>query len=405
MGTNEDFDLPRWQSQSHLEPLSSSAQAAHSANAQSSYLYSAPPPPSAPAGPSPATRVPQSQQASASSRQQARISQLLEENHALASQPQYGQSTQLGRSASFSTAAGRARRHHQPDDLEGAFASDNQATLRQNSLGGASQHPNPYYPPAVAYHQSTPSPNPGPSPAGDMYYNGASGDLASKQRPHNAHDSSQSLRSPLRTTTSTTQTTLLDPYSQQFQYSPSTTAYSYNAPSGASYPTHSRSNSQQTKNEPLTPPLSYSPMQTQPTNNSYSTPTYTTEAAPQHHAGSQSQPHLTARPLQRHSSTSTPSTPSYAHSANSVHSAQTSTTSTTPLSYSHSAQTSSSHYYPQDQPMGVDASPPRQRRVSGFIRVRDARDLRPFVNPQPPGRRMDSHGVYLSASLLDCPCL
>jgi dual specificity protein kinase YAK1 len=48
--------------------------------------------------------------------------------------------------------------------------------------------------------------------------------------------------------------------------------------------------------------------------------------------------------------------------------------------------------------MVIEASPPRQRRASGFRRVRDARDLRPYVNPQPTGRRLDGNGVYLSVS-------
>ncbi|KAH9929489.1 kinase-like protein [Epithele typhae] len=37
-----------------------------------------------------------------------------------------------------------------------------------------------------------------------------------------------------------------------------------------------------------------------------------------------------------------------------------------------------------------------KRRASGLRRVRDQRDLRPFVNPQPGGRRVDSSGMPLS---------
>ncbi|RPD59909.1 kinase-like protein [Lentinus tigrinus ALCF2SS1-6] len=40
--------------------------------------------------------------------------------------------------------------------------------------------------------------------------------------------------------------------------------------------------------------------------------------------------------------------------------------------------------------------PPPKRRPSGLRRVRDHRDLRPFVNPQPVGRRVDASGVALS---------
>jgi dual specificity protein kinase YAK1 len=46
--------------------------------------------------------------------------------------------------------------------------------------------------------------------------------------------------------------------------------------------------------------------------------------------------------------------------------------------------------------MQVDVVPQHKRRASGFKRVRDARDLRPYVNTQPAGRRMDSTGTYLS---------
>ncbi|TFK54131.1 kinase-like protein [Heliocybe sulcata] len=44
----------------------------------------------------------------------------------------------------------------------------------------------------------------------------------------------------------------------------------------------------------------------------------------------------------------------------------------------------------------VDSAPKAVQRTSGFRRVRDQRDLRPNVNPQPVGRRMDSDGNWLS---------
>ncbi|KAF9233322.1 kinase-like domain-containing protein [Melanogaster broomeanus] len=46
--------------------------------------------------------------------------------------------------------------------------------------------------------------------------------------------------------------------------------------------------------------------------------------------------------------------------------------------------------------MVVDAVPQHRRRASGFRRVRDNRDLRPYVNNQPTGRRVDSNGTVLS---------
>ncbi|KIJ68002.1 hypothetical protein HYDPIDRAFT_83234 [Hydnomerulius pinastri MD-312] len=46
--------------------------------------------------------------------------------------------------------------------------------------------------------------------------------------------------------------------------------------------------------------------------------------------------------------------------------------------------------------MVVDAAPQHRRRASGFRRVRDNRDLRPYVNNQQAGRRVDANGVILS---------
>ncbi|KAI9572323.1 kinase-like domain-containing protein [Boletus coccyginus] len=46
--------------------------------------------------------------------------------------------------------------------------------------------------------------------------------------------------------------------------------------------------------------------------------------------------------------------------------------------------------------MLVDPAPQHRRRASGFRRVRDSRDLRPYVNSQPTGRRVDASGVILS---------
>src|SRR5271170_4771705 len=94
---NDDFDLPRWQTQHHHDQLS-----AASAPSQSSYIYSAasqPPPPPPPA----ALISPQRLPPSGSSRQH-RISQLLEQDQQLPSTTSpylsTGQ-TQLSRSASF----------------------------------------------------------------------------------------------------------------------------------------------------------------------------------------------------------------------------------------------------------------------------------------------------------------
>ncbi|EIW82734.1 kinase-like protein [Coniophora puteana RWD-64-598 SS2] len=48
------------------------------------------------------------------------------------------------------------------------------------------------------------------------------------------------------------------------------------------------------------------------------------------------------------------------------------------------------------QGQGGQGQGQHRRRASGFRRVRDGRDLRPYVNQQPAGRRVDERGVFLS---------
>ncbi|KAF8270280.1 hypothetical protein EI94DRAFT_1470619, partial [Lactarius quietus] len=70
------------------------------------------------------------------------------------------------------------------------------------------------------------------------------------KRAHTQHDSSTAARvarSPLRANANTS---LLDPYAQQSQYSPTSASYNYQSPTF-----HSRSHSQ-TKVEVVTPPAS-----------------------------------------------------------------------------------------------------------------------------------------------------
>jgi dual specificity protein kinase YAK1 len=117
------------------------------------------------------------------------------------------------------------------------------------------------------------------------------------------------------------------------------------------------------KAEPMTPRLS-SPY-TPGANSSPYSPSYTMDSSVSPHPP----------PAPRQNSASTPNTPfPYAHPSQSPGGAQ---------------------YYNPEQPMQVDV-PQHKRRASGFKRVRDVRDLRPFVNTQPAGRRMDSTGTYLS---------
>lgn len=399
----EDFDLPRWQTQTHVDPLSSSS--AHTAQHPAApYSYSGIPPPPPPqsqslTGQQQHRLQPLQQSPTGQNRQGPRISQLLEQEqqqgfvasspYNLSAQPQLNRSASLSGATSGTTLTSRGRRHHPPDDLEGAFHTDSQA-LSSPRQTASSQLQASLYPSSVPYHQAqsltgtNSAQNNTASPGGgdvysDMYYNGSAAGHAPKrsQTQHDTSGSTGSGRSPMRTNTSgAPNTSLLDSYAQQSQYSPTTTNYtsSYVPTSGsgtlppAPYHTHSRSHSQ-VKAEPMTPPVTSA----YPSGSLGST-TY----SPSYGMDSSASPHP---PPPRQSSVSSPSTP---------------------FPYAHPSQSpGGSQYYSQDQAMQVDV-PQHKRRASGFKRVRDARDLRPYVNPQPAGRRMDSTGTYLSVC---CPIL
>ena len=395
----EDFDLPRWQTQSHIDPLSTSS-AQTTQHTAAPYLYPPPPPPQSQSltGQQRPHQLQQSTTAQGqSSRQPTRITQLLEQEQqqGFAASSPYSLSSQLNRSASLgggasggSTSSTRSRRHHPPDDLEGAFHVDSQV-LSSPRQTGQSQLQTSLYPSSVAYHQAqsltgtNSVQNPGAaSPAGgdtysDMYYNGSGGRHAPKrsQTENETNASARSGRSPMRITPgNASNTSLLDSYAQQSQYSPTTASYPspYAPTSGsgtlppATYHSHSRSHSQ-VKGEPMTPPISS-------ISSPYTPGTLSTSGySPSYSMDSSASPHPPPPP--RQNSASTPNTPfPYAHPSQSPGGGQ---------------------YYNHDQSMQID-TPQHKRRASGFKRVRDARDLRPYVNAQPAGRRMDSTGTYLS---------
>lgn len=403
MTGNDDFDLPRWHTQQPHETLSSSAQAGQAAGQPSNYLYNQGPP--LQSGVS-ASRIPALHQSPTGSSRQPRINQLLDQD------PQYGMNplsyspsgNNLSRSASMG--ASRARRHHMQDDLEGAYVDSGSG--QRTPAQGLPQHPsNSLYPSSVAYHQSpalgTPSSsaNNGSSggnvadPYQDAYF-ATTGSHPPKrsQTTHDASTSSRTPRSPHRSANSTH--AMLDPYSpQQAQYNPPSNAYPYSPttesrpfPPPASYQTHSRTQSQ--SKEPLTPPLppgyrtqltvKSEPMD-QPMSSGYTPPAAVQNASvysPSYSMNANNSPAPNSQNLtavrQGRSSVSQPPTPlSYGHS---------------PPGQTHSP------YYGDHQPMVVE--PPPKRRPSGLRRVRDQRDLRPYVNAQPSGRRMDGSGVFLS---------
>ena len=391
----EDF-LPRWQTHSHLDALSTSSAQASQQVQTTPYLYPGPVPPPPPQsgqqqrlqGLQQSPTVGQSQ--SSRQPQPPRISQLLEQEQAsgfsgsspysLSAHNQLNRSTSLGGGVSGNTLSSRGRRqHHPPDDIEGAFHSDNQGVSSPRG-SGQSQLQTSLYPSSVAYHQAqtltsqhSGNSNAVPPAGGDsyseMYFSGSGGGHAPKrsQTQHDASTSARSGRSPMRTNTSNQ--SLMDSYAQQSQYSPTTsssyTPYPPASGSGnlppAPYHTHSRSHSQ-AKGEAMTPPIAspYTPGALNST--PYSSPygmELSTSPVP---------------PPPRQSSNSTPNTP---------------------FPYAHPSQSPGGGQYYQQDLMQVDV-PQHKRRASGFRRVRDSRDLRPYVNAQPSGRRMDASGTFLS---------
>lgn len=406
-GTNDDFDLPRWHTQQPHDTLSSSAQAAQSATQASSYLYNqGPPPQTAVSG----NRLPAIHQSPNGPSRQPRITQLLDEDQqfAMNTTPYLSPGSTLTRSTSLGGAAttSRGRRHHTQDDLEGAFNVDSVPGQRQPAHT-LSQHPqNSLYPSSVAYHQSPALPGTGSSAnasnagvgVADVYQDAYYPSTTSHppKRSQTTHDASTSSRTPRSPHRGANPHGLLDPYSpqqQQNQYNPPSSAYPYSPTAeqqgfGASaYSGHSRTQSQ-VKAETMTPPIpnAYSPSSGMQTSGVYS-PSY-----PMH--------------------TSSPALPSSSQNLTTTRSQGRGSVSqpATPLSYGHQGPpTSQSPYYGQDhQAMVVE--PPPKRRASGLRRVRDQRDLQPYVNTQPVGRRMDGTGTFLSVSRHSCeqsgfPCL
>lgn len=259
----DDFALPRWNTQQPHDSLSSSAQAAQSAQA-SSYLYSSgPPPQSTVAG----NRLPALQQSPTGASRQPRINQLLDEGqqYGMSSAP-YSSGTSLARSASFGGVGGtaRARRHHMPEDLEGAFNVDSGSPQRQPSQGLPQHAQNSLYPASIGYHPSpalgttgtsvndTPVSGTGNADAyQDTYFTAPGGGHPPKrsQTTHDASTSSRAPRSPHRG--GNPSHAMLDPYSpQQNQYNPPSSAYPYSPTTehrafpSAPYQSHSRSQSQ-----------------------------------------------------------------------------------------------------------------------------------------------------------------
>jgi dual specificity protein kinase YAK1 len=370
MTGNEDFDLPRWQTQTNHDSIVSSAQSA-------SNYYSPAPPPSALSS----HRIPQIIPSSTGSSRQPRIAQIVEEDNQFGINSLPYATSNLSRSVSMgASAANSRRRHHLPDDLEGALNVD--SSHKAPSYSNAAS----LYPSSVAFQSqslntaSSDAISPGTasgSPYQEMYYSTSPTHPPKRaQTQHDPSTSSQSSRSPMRLGNISTPS-LLDTYtSEQPSYSPTPPGYAYadqNKTYGSKpYQSHSRNNSN-------TDPLASS-------DNS----SYIPQPSSYPHGGSSNSPqpsaatsptHLTAQRSIRQNSSSMPNTP---------------------LSFAHPAQLpdGATHYYPQEpQPMMVEVS--QKRRSAGFRRVRDHNDLRPALNRPSNGRRMDAQGIYLNVSL-DC---
>lgn len=379
--SNDGYDLPRWQTQ--VDPLSSSAQTVHTT--QSPYLYPNPPPPPPPTS---SQRMQTVQQGAVPPTKQPRISQLLEQEqqyntslspYSPGGQSQLSRSTSLGGSAGGNFAVARLRRHHPPDDLEGAFNSDSTAV-------GSRQQPqlshNFFYPSTVSYQpqslSATSSANAATSPNetySDLYYNGSAANPPKRLQPsHLDSNVSRSGRSPHPVSASP-----LD-YSRQNQYSPTSSAYSYGVDQRTHIPafqTHNRSQSQAKSDTVTTPPMStsYSSQGTNYAAAAYSTPTFAMDTSSPHPS---IHSHLNTQAIGVKAPLSTPSTP---------------------LSY---VPSGTSHYYPHDQAMAVD--PPTKRRPIAFRRVRTVHDLFPKLDAPITGRRMSHDGIYLSVRSQLYPC-
>lgn len=271
----------------------------------------------------------------------------------------------LARSASFSgpSSTARGRRH-------------SLLTADSDSLSMATRQPQTaFYPPPASYHNQPPPMSAGPPPSSaasdsypDMYYNPKRIQPPIDPNPQ----ANRSGRSPMRVPNTPS---LLDPYAQQAQYSP-TTQYSYGPPQPQTQYQHNR-NISHPKHEPNTPPIpqSYTSPPSAHPGPPYASPFAMDTTSSPH--PSQSQTHLSAQASSRTHSISNPSTP---------------------LSYMHPSQSAGPQYYSQEQQMAVD--PPPKRRASGFRRVRTVHDLQPRVDSSSVNRRVTADGIYLSVRFI-----
>jgi dual specificity protein kinase YAK1 len=374
---DDDFDLPRWSNSTHSSHLP--AQPSHPNGGQYSLFGQAAPPPQQPPSHHDHSRLSSiGQQQPTSSRHPTRLPHLLDSEAHSSTQDQGSSMMHVARSTSINTGA-RGRR--QPDDLERAYSSD--APTSAASGGGGRQQINPFYPSSVAYQQAA-SPaiasHPSPSADGYMYYGSST-----NPRRTQAHD----RVSPPASAQSPQVMSSLDTYVQPQQPSTmySTANYSdYVTPTQQSstttaFPSQVKQEASEPdmRSPPYVPQHPQAPaMSTQPSANlSYSTnPSY---------------PSMDTQVSQSQLSVSSPSRPASHSSPN------------TPFSHSHGQIQQQYYGAPTSDQMTVESLP--RRRSVGFKRVRDAKELRPYLNPTASGRRMDHEGIYLSVRFSFMACL
>ena len=439
---NDDFDLPRYAQDSlatyNDPPLSSSsAQAAHAAQqaAYASPSYSAPPPPQSTASRQPPlinTHQPFSaQQDAPASARNPRIPHFFDtdsqqggQQYLSAAQPNLSRSASLGNviGSSATGFGSRRSRHHMQNDLESAYFDDGAQGngisgerpphQQHRSLGTSQQITQSFYPPSVSYatsqqpqltghsaHSSVGSANAG-DPYQDGHYNTTSGQARRHTTAIKLEDGSGGSRSPRRAQgTGQGTTPLLDPYSQIQQlssqspaaaYSPTSAAYQYSSPTempaASPYQPHqvpSKGNAQHQQASPLGSPFA----------NQRTLPPPPPQVSSQY----SHYPMDTTSPGPSHSSQGTHGSQSQHYASTTMPLRQTLSSPNTPLSYQHAQQLAQAQYHnvDADETMVVENTQKRHR-ASGFRRVRDQRDLKPYVNPQPSGWRVDTNGQFLS---------
>lgn len=382
---DDNFEiLPRWAPTGQTSHLG--LQSAQSTSASQYPLYTQQaPPPQQPQQPShhDSSRL----TSIANTRAPPRLGHLMDTDSHQSSQDHTSPMLNIARSASLST-SNRGRR--QPDDLERAYNSEAQGPSVVNN--NRQQMPNPFYPSAVAYQQaaSAATVNHGQNAAADgynMYYGTTNQPTRIKQEPTSpppasaltlnhgqnaadgynmyygstnqpSHVKQEPTSSPAL---SAQQMPSMDPYSQTHQQ-PSSSMYSSNYTDYSSQPSTGPPDTEM-RSSPYIPHSSQNSVMS-PQSSAYNSKS--------------SYPSMDTHISQSQLFVTTPSRPS-SHS-----------NPATPFSMQHP------QYYSSSQSDQMNVEPPVRRRSVGFQRVRDARELRPYMNSISGNRRVDLNGVYVS---------